>query len=111
MQPADHDPWINEESKVVSKYDETGWLNDLPPLLAAIRDHACSYFEDADGTKVDNDNYNCALIIVRHCSSLVVNGVSPQLNCWWGLQQPGSILARSQLLTINFVESTLTTEY
>ena len=53
MQPADHDPWTNEESKVVSKYDETGWLNDLPPLLAAIRDHACSYFDNTEGSKVD----------------------------------------------------------
>jgi len=35
----------------VSEYNEAGWVSRLPSLLQGRRDHGCSYYNNADGTK------------------------------------------------------------
>ena len=37
----------------VSEYTVTGWVRDLPELLQKRSHHACSYYDNDDGTKVD----------------------------------------------------------
>ena len=41
----------------VSQYNETGWLGDLPELQQGRYSHGCSFYNNDDGTKVDNDMY------------------------------------------------------
>ena len=36
----------------VTEYSETGFVRDLPELQQGRNHHGCSYFENAEGTKV-----------------------------------------------------------
>ena len=36
----------------VTRYDETGWVEDLPSLLTARRDHGCALYTTDTGDKV-----------------------------------------------------------
>ena len=43
---------------IVSQYNESGWVSDLPDLLQGRSGHGCSYYDNDDGTKVRIDkNY------------------------------------------------------
>ena len=46
----------------VSKYNENGWVQDLPRLIQLRLDHGCSYYNNAQGTKVDIDINHCPII-------------------------------------------------
>ena len=37
----------------VTEYNEAGYVKDLPPLLQGREGHGCSYYNNAEGTKVD----------------------------------------------------------
>ena len=38
--------------KLVSEYNEAGFIKYLPPLRQGRYNHGCSYYENDDGTKV-----------------------------------------------------------
>ena len=63
---------VHSPRTTVSQYNEAGWVRDLPPLQQGRYDHACSYYSNAEGTKVDIDIKYCSIIIFQ--TMLVTGG-------------------------------------
>ena len=57
----------------VTEYSETGFVRDLPELQQGRNDHGCSYFENAEGTKVviDVRKTNLILVVARLTHPLI----------------------------------------
>ena len=50
----------------VSQYNEAGWVRDLPQLQQGRREHGCSSYNNAEGSKVGIDiNYYRTIIIFQ----------------------------------------------
>ena len=50
----------------VSQYNEAGWVRDLPQLQQGRRNHGCSSYNNAEGSKVGIDiNYYRTIIIFQ----------------------------------------------
>ena len=59
------DNYPNGKLNAVHQYNESGYMGDLPPLLSARSSHACSFFVNDAGIKVEKNsqfsyvNINC----------------------------------------------------
>ena len=71
----------------MTEYKEAGWSSDLPDLQQGRWDHGCSYYNNDEGTKVNND-----------FNSLTNKKISQTYLVTGGMDQNGEGLSSTELL-------------
>ena len=87
--------YVHSRSTVL-RYNQAGWLEDLPSLAQARSHHACSSFVSQDGQKVSQQCNVCLFYHFIICVSqhfLVTGGT--QSNSW----PPSRVLDTTEVLT------------
>ena len=61
----------------MTQYNEDGWISDLPNFQDRRSNHGCSFYDNAEGTKVDIDtNYQLLSFNMIFQTYLVSGGIT-----------------------------------